>query len=836
MRADSFHEPLVAAVDRHHRKILVAASLLLVVSALSLLRLRLDMDVLSQLPSRSQTFRDYRRFLETFGGGDSFVVLIRGEQPAMLRFADALAARLSRVEEIGSVRYRVDLAQVRALFLEPFRYELLDEDGFVELERRLRPEAIRERVHGLKRALAMPMSLGARRWLLADPLGVDELVARAIERDYADPLFRPSSEYFLSPEGGALLMVVRPLRSAFDTIFAERLLSAVAAIEQELLAGPFRGAGITVAHTGSYVYALADKRVLQSDFGLYFLLAPLAVLLIFHLGLRSLRILPFVIFPLLLTTAVTFALSALCFEGLNMISVAFAGIFYGLGIDSSIYFYGLLREQAAGVAARDRDGLRRAVGETLREIGAANVVASGTTAVAFVVIGLSDFTGVSQLGLMTALAMALNVVATFVVLPALVFAWGPRAVPERLSSEPFAEACARWSSVLAARRGATLALSAALLVAAGWMIPRVRLDTDFRHLRPGDGEAERAEQEIHARFGRVDARGVVVVDGDDVDSCLRAAERVAAALERARAAGQVRAYSALASFFPSAETAARRLARFRALPRDRAAEALRRALADEGFDPEAFAGFVNDLLRDDRPRITVEGQSAGPLAGLLEQHLRRTPQGFALATYFIPAPGVTLGAVRARLHEDLAGEPLTVTGSELAESEFARLLRRELVWFIALALVSNFAFVIVAERRAKPTLALLAPTLAALVLYLGAIGLCEVAIDPVNLIVLPLLIGLGVDDSVYLAAHVRHGGLGAGVRRGIKPLLLATATTVAGFGTLALSRFPALARLGALAGLALTLCALLTFVLVPVLGPWLAPTARDGDAGSGDER
>jgi len=145
--------------------------------------------------------------------------------------------------------------------------------------------------------------------------------------------------------------------------------------------------------------------------------------------------------------------------------------------------------------------------------------------------------------------------------------------------------------------------------------------------------------------------------------------------------------------------------------------------------------------------------------------------------------------------------------------------------------------VVAAERRVKPALALLAPTLAALLLYLGSIGLYGVAIDPINLIVLPLLIGLGVDDSVYLAAHVRHaGGLAPGMRRGMRPLLVAAATTVAGFGSLGLSRFPALARLGGLAAVGLALCVLSTLILLPVLGSWLAPPPRDGDAGLPDER
>ena len=378
------YDRLVETIDRRHRAIVAGAVVLLVVSALSLFRVRLDMDLLSQLPSRSTIFREYREFLESFGGFDSLVFLVRGDRARIVELADALAARLAAIPEVGRVRYRVDLEDVRRRFLVPYRYELVDDAQFGELARRLEPGAIEERVRGLRRALTMPMSVGARRWILADPLGIDELVGRSIERGYADPMFRPSSEYFLSPTGEALVLIARPTRSAFDTIFAEALLAKVHAAERELLDGPFRGSAVEIGHTGSYVYALADKAVLQRDLQIYFVLAPLLVLAIFHLGLRTLRILPFALFPLIVTTAATFALSLVFFGSLNMVSVAFAGIFYGLGIDSSIYFYTLLRDKAA---ARGRTSVRALVTETLREIGAANVVASLTTASAFFVIG-----------------------------------------------------------------------------------------------------------------------------------------------------------------------------------------------------------------------------------------------------------------------------------------------------------------------------------------------------------------------------------------------------------------------------------------------------------------
>jgi predicted exporter len=817
MRSRLSYERWVAAIDRRHRLVLwLAAGLSLIAALASLTRLRLDMDVLAQLPSSSAVFRDYRSFLQSFGAFDSLVLLVSGPPDRIVPFTEALAPRLARVPGIGTVHYRVDLDAMRARFLEPFRYQLIAEEDFDELRRRLEPQAILERVRGLRRALAMPMSLGARRWIVRDPLGVDDLVGRSLERGYADPLLRPASEYFLSRSGDAALIVVRPTRSAFDTVFTERLLDGVRSAERELLDGDFRD--VTVGHTGSYAYAIADRRVLESDLSVYFLFAPLAVLAIFHLGLRSLRILPFVVLPLLGTTTITFALSLVAFGGLNMISVAFAGIFYGLGIDSAIYFYALLREKAAVHAVLDRGAVRTAVRETLQEIGGANIVASLTTAVAFFVIGLSDFTGVSQLGLMTGVAMLLNVVSTFAVLPAMVFAWGPRAIPPPAPSPALVEWLARAMRILARRRAAVLGVAAVIVVLSGIAARHARLDTEFTHLRPASEEAERVEREIRNRFGRVDAQGLVMVDGRDVEDGLRMTERVAATLGSYRREGIVQSYSTLSAFLPSRKTVERRLARFHSLPREAAAAELRQALVEEGFDPQAFAAFLADLGREDRPELTLGGQRDGPLAAILDRHLRPIDGGARIVTLLVPAPGVPLAAIRDRLTADLPGAPLTVTGRDLVEAEFARLLRRELIWFLAAALALNFAVVLAAERNVTRAAAILCPTLVALVVYLGLIGVLDVAIDPVNLVVLPLLIGLGVDDSVYLVAHARYGGgLFSGTRRGALPLLLAVGTTVAGFGSLGLSRFPALHRLGWLAALGLTLCMLATLLLVPAL-------------------
>ena len=418
---------------------------------------------------------------------------------------------------------------------------------------------------------------------------------------------------------------------------------------------------------------------------------------------------------------------------------------------------------------------------------------------------------------MTAVAMLLNIVSTFVLLPAMVFAWGARAIPPPARPAAIVEWLARSAAKLAERRAGVLGAAVALVVLAGVGAWRTRLDTDFTHLRPASEEAEHVEREVRERFGHVDAQGMVMVDARSAEQGLRVTERVAAALRTYQRDGLLDSYSALSAFLPSQETVERRLARFVRCPerrlRPRCGRPSSKRASTRGRSTPSSTTSSATIGRSSRSRPRRTGRSL-----LFERHLRPTADGVRIVTFVAPAPGVPLSTIQHRLAADLPDAPLTVTGREIVEAEFARLLRGELVWFLGASLALNFALVLAAERRPVRAAAMLSPTLVALVIYLGVIGALDVAIDPVNLVVLPLLVGLGVDDSVYLVAHVRHGGgLVAGVRRGALPLLLAVGTTLAGFGSLGLSRFPALHRLGWLAALGLSLCVVATLVLVPSL-------------------
>ena len=169
------------------------------------------------------------------------------------------------------------------------------------------------------------------------------------------------------------------------------------------------------------------------------------------------------------------------------------------------------------------------------------------------------------------------------------------------------------------------------------------------------------------------------------------------------------------------------------------------------------------------------------------------------------------------------------------EAELARTARREILAFVGLVLLSLAIVVGVRERRAGPIFALLTIPTGAVMAVLGIAGILGMPLTPVSLVVLPLVIGIGLDDCLFLVERYREtGDVFEAVARGGRALSITTATTVTGFGALAFSQYPALEGLGTLAVIGLLVCFAATILWLPaLLVPHGLRRSRPGEATRG---
>src|SRR5258708_4707104 len=96
---------LVGWLARHTGAILLVSLGIAALSALSLLRLRLDVDLLSMLPQGRQRFADYQRYVARFGAQDVAVAVVRApDASTAIRFAAAFEDALAQAPEVRGVR------------------------------------------------------------------------------------------------------------------------------------------------------------------------------------------------------------------------------------------------------------------------------------------------------------------------------------------------------------------------------------------------------------------------------------------------------------------------------------------------------------------------------------------------------------------------------------------------------------------------------------------------------------------------------------------------------------------------------------------------------------
>ena len=176
----------------------------------------------------------------------------------------------------------------------------------------------------------------------------------------------------------------------------------------------FESSGIRLKITGGAALAIDELDSASLGAQMASLGSFAGVSLVLYLGLRSLRLVLAVQGALILGLCFTALFAALTLGQLNLISVAFSVMYIGLGADYAIYLclrYREFTEQASD----PRTGLRRAV----RHVGGSIGIGTLTTAAGFLCFVPTAYRGVAELGLISGAGMFISLAVTVLILPSL---------------------------------------------------------------------------------------------------------------------------------------------------------------------------------------------------------------------------------------------------------------------------------------------------------------------------------------------------------------------------------------------------------------------------------
>ncbi len=659
----------------------------------------------------------------------------------------------------------------------------------------------------------------------AQPLSWERLLAGSVADmggQYHFVLTRPRLDYGALQPGAAATQVIRDTAAKLEFVQRGRAhvrLTGSVALEDEEFATVAQGA----------------------EAGLLGSMALVAILL--FLALRSWRLIVPVLLSLLLGLLLTTGFAALAVGTLNLVSVAFAVLFVGIAVDFGIQITARFREE------RLQDpSIHGALDRTGRRAGQQVLVASCASAAGFLAFTPTKFIGVAQLGLIAGVGMLIAFACTITVLPALLVLFKPRAGAEDVGLawlRPLDGPLARF-------RKPILLCSACLAIAGGASLPSLTFDGDPLHTKDPTTEAVRT---LH------DLMEDPITNPYTMEALVGSTAEAASLAERLRALPLVDDVLTLRSFVPEDQAAKLPLLADAAMllgptldvhatgPRPDAA-ALRQAaqsaaaalggVQDKLPEGSTLAAITADLVTLAKAPDDVLLAADAALTRFLPLQLDRLRLALAATPtteadippdtardWVLPDGRARLQVVPKRgtmgsdglhqfveqVHEvapDAVGAAVSITAS--ADTIVAA-FRAAAIW----ALIAIAIILVVALRRAKDVALVLAPLLLSSMLTVVVAVLLPLPLNFANIIALPLLLGVGVSFNIYFVMNWRAGRdrpLGSATARAV---LFSALTTATAFGSLALSRHPGTASMGALLLLSLGCTLLTTLLFVPAL-------------------
>jgi predicted RND superfamily exporter protein len=594
--------------------------------------------------------------------------------------------------------------------------------------------------------------------------------------------------WLVSPDGVARYVMVSPEIPGTQQVHeVEPVVARVRAARDKALA---RGGGSVHADlTGQAVLVVDEQAEIQRGIVTTSGVTAGAILLLLWLAFRSLRYTLLALLPVVVGATATMAAARLLYGGLNMVTSSASSILLGLGID-----FGVFLLSRYGELLRAGTGRQEAIRETLRRSGLALVVGSGTTALAFLTTTLTEFTAYARLGVIVALGLLFMVVATLLLIPALLELTGRRRVvtPPQLHGVTFLPGLARWHPAV------VVVVAAGLAVAGFAGAGTLQFNTRFYDFIPGEVEGARALRAIESVPLVTPLRATVPVEG------IEPARALTAAL---RALPSVAAVQSPTDILPPLDLDALRARVAVPPPPGSPAPLVRawttaKAIADRG-------GYVpNDLP---------------PL--LRHQFVSR--DGQAVGLQVIPRGDVWDPAVAATFAAEVGRVAPQATGMAMHIDAHLRFIREGFTWAALLAALLVAVAVFVAFRNARDTLLALTPLAMGFGWMLGTMALAGVRFDAANIVVLPLILGIGVDAGVHLVERARQSKAEHGVARLDDIVLgtgsavaLASITTFVGFAALMLADYGAMFSLGRLMTLGVGGTIIASLWVLPALLVW----------------
>ncbi|MBE1237735.1 MMPL family transporter [Phaeovibrio sulfidiphilus] len=669
------------------------------------------------------------------------------------------------------------------------------------------------------------------------------------------------------------LILVRPVLDHTGFEPAGQAIEAVNRIARD--AGLIHENGVDFCLTGAPVLDQDELESVKSGMLWPSLISFLSVTLLLVAGMRSGWLIVGMLSALLSGLAITAGFAFVSVGTLNLISVTFAVLFIGLSVDFGLH-YGLRYRENRIKAMDNAEALESAA----RTVGTPLVLSALSAMIAFFSFLPTQYIGLAQLGLISGVGMAAALLLNLTCLPAVLTLFpptfgAPSEQPGRLARLKLA-----LENYPVRRPRVVAALALVLAVASGSACLFLRFDTDPLSLKDPNTESMVCLAKVFAD-PRINPYQInVLAEGRDQaverTRALEALPEVGGVVNLMRLVpeGQKEKLSMIEDLsfvmgpgfmspVPVALDAGALLDARQAMIRQMSSIALHTKNQDLAAAARTFSDALGafppspDALSvlDERLFDSLSTQIAR-IRDMLEVSAPVTVQDIPpeLASRYLAADGQTYrlevhpsadvrgggaalnqfaNAVARVAPNDSSGDPMVIT-------EAGRTVIGAFILAASITLVLVVGLVLMVFQTVREVILVFVPVILAGLLTMATAVLIGMPLNLANVIVLPLLVGLGVAGAIHVLGRARltpedlASVIGSSTPRAVTYSAL---TTIASFGSLAISTHLGTRSMGILLTLALVYALFCNLWILPALAalwPGKGAAAQGGERG-GDE-
>ena len=788
-----FWNKLARFHEKHHWLIILVVSILTYFSFLQVKKLKIDTNLAALLPQDYRSVQNLNQVIDKLGGLGDFTILVENESLETKKEFVREAAKI--IEENPAMRY-VDYEYQKSYFQD---HLLL----YIDLkDLKIIRKRLKEKIKYEKRA--------------ANPFFVN-IFGQKVDLDFSDlekkyerrfgvkkgfKKRENSESYFLNPDNSAIAFIVKPKGSESNIGSAKKLYAYLQDITSKLNKEKFQNK-LAVEIAGPFRYKVDEYNTIVQDVKSTAIFTIVGVILLLIIAYRQFVAVFFILIPLVMGIGWTFAAVApfIGFE-LNLVTAFLFIILFGLGVDFGIHMLSRYLEfRYQGMS------IQECIVNALSKTGMACFTSAITTVAAFYSLLITDFKGFSEMGLIAGTGVWVTLLSIYAVFPSLLIV-AEKFKLIRKRNIPIH----KWQRKPFPFSKPILICGIIITVLSIFAIPRLELEYDFTNLRANLKETLPIREKIGTIFTRSQSPAVVIAD--NYEEALAVVNMVEDKIEQDTESPTIDSVLSIPSILPpDQDEKLEEINKLKKLLEDKALKQIE--------DPT-----VRDHLEDFRKAAEIkEKVDYEKVPANLIRQFEGVDGSQGYFVYIFPSVQLRDGREALKFAQDIREivtpqKTFYPSSDALVFADMLTVMIKDGKKAIIISLLAVFLFLLIDFRSFRKSLLVMSPLICSLVTLCGFMFICGMKLNFFNIIAIPSLVGIGIDNGV----HVFHRYVEEGkssllfvIRQTGQALFLTTFTTMNGYGGLLIAYHPGLKSLGNVAVLGFFICYTLSLTLFPAL-------------------